>query len=283
MPDIAIITDTASDLRTELREQYSIQAVPLVVRFGNDEYLECDLPLDDFWTRTQQAPPYPGTSQPSVGMFEEAFAQHVEQGKEVICVTVTGKHSGTFNSAYAASQKFPGKVTVFDTLSLSLAEGYFAIAAARAAADGRSVEEIIELLRDMQARTHFFFALDTIEYLRRGGRADSVMPLLDRIVRVLNIKPVLNVVDGQITPMAAARSHAGAARRLVDEIAKYGPGEMLIALHSQLPDEASNLAQALAERLDFPRERMMVGEIGPVLSCHAGPRVIGAAIVQSKV
>ena len=123
MPEIAVFTDTACDLRKEILEEYGIHTVPLIVRFGTEEYLESDLSLAEFWTRADQAPPYPGTSQPSVGMFEEVFSQQVERGKHVICVTVTGKHSGTFNSAYTASQRFPGQVSVLDTLFLSLTQG----------------------------------------------------------------------------------------------------------------------------------------------------------------
>ena len=282
MPGVAIVTDTACDLPTELKQKHCIHAVPLIVRFGTDEYLECDLPLDEFWSRAESAPPYPGTSQPSVGMFQQAFAQYVDQGKDVICIAVTSKHSGTYNSASAAAQQFPGQVTVFDSLSLTLVQGYYAIRAAEAAAEGNNVERIVALLESLRDRTHFFFALDTIEYLRRGGRADQVMPLLDRVVRVLNIKPLLNVIEGQITPVGACRSRDGAMRRMQDEVARYGPAEMLFALHSRLPGEVDGLTQALAERLDFPVERMMVGEIGPVLSCHAGPRVIGAAIVRRE-
>ncbi len=105
MPEMAVFTDTACDLRKEILEEHGIHTVPLIVRFGTEEYLESALSLAEFWTRADQAPPYPGTSQPSVGMFEEAFSQQVERGK----------HGGTFNSAYTASQKFPGQVSVIDT------------------------------------------------------------------------------------------------------------------------------------------------------------------------
>jgi DegV family protein with EDD domain len=280
MPEIAVVTDTACDLPKPTRDKYGIQTVPLVVRFGTDECLDTELTVDEFWRRAHQAPPYPGTSQPSAGMFEEAFAPLVEQGAHVLCLTITSRHSGTFNSAYVASQRFPGQVTVFDTLSLSLGQGYQAIAAAQAAADGHSLEEIVAQLESIRARTRFLIALDTIEYLRRGGRADQVMPILERVVRFLNIKPVLDVVDGHLSLLGASRSRAKAMQRMQEELAKHAPAEMVVVIYTQPSSEAPEFAQTLAEHLDFPLDQIMIAETGPVLSCQGGPGIIAAAVVQ---
>ena len=280
MPKIAIVTDSGCDLPKALQEQHGIHVVPLVVRFGTEVYLDGPLTLDEFWNKVQRGPSHPETSQPSSGMFEEAFAPLVGQGYRVLCPVITSKHSGTFNSAYAASLSFPGQVAVFDTLSLSLGQGYQAIAAAQAAADGNSLEEIIALLESIRARTHLFIGLDTIEYLRRGGRADQIIPVLERVVRVLKIKPLLELADGQLKLLGAARSHEKSRQRIQEEVIRYGPAEMLIAAHTRCADEVSVFAQALAERLDFPFEQVMIAEAGPALSSHAGPGVMAAAIVQ---
>jgi DegV family protein with EDD domain len=280
MSKTVIVSDTACDLPRVLRDQHGIQIVPLVLRFGEEQYLETDVTLDEFWDRARQAPPYPQTSQPSIGMFEEAFAPLVDQGNHVLCLTVTSKHSGTFNSACAASQRFPGRVTVFDTLSLSLGQGYQAIRAGQASTRGQSVQEIVALLEDIRARTHLFIGLDSIEYLRRGGRADSVMPVLERVVRVLSIKPILQVVEGELTLLGAARSPQRARRRIEEEIVMRGPAEMLVVLHVRLPEEASDFAQVLGDRLDFSLDQVLIGEAGPALSCHGRPCVIAAAIVE---
>jgi DegV family protein with EDD domain len=282
MPDIAIVTDTGCELPTETLRAHGIQAVPMVVRFGQEECFENQLSRDEFWSKAAQVPPYPQTSQVPVGLVEEAFAQQVNQGKHVLCLAITSKHSGTYNSACVAAQTFPGQVTVIDTLQFSLAQGYMVTQAAQAAAQGQSLEDIIALVDSIRERTQFFFAMDTIEYLRRGGRADQVMPLLDRVVRVLNIKPLLNVVDGQITPIGAARSRERALRRIEQELAKYTPAEQLFVLHSRLPEDAKRFARALAERLDFPFDQTVTSELGLVLSCHAGPRVMGAVVIQQQ-
>jgi DegV family protein with EDD domain len=282
MTGVAVVTDTGCDLTEDVKAQYGIETVPMVVRFGQDECFEDALSLDQFWARALRVPPYPQTSQVPVGLFEEAFERHASADEHVMCLCITSKHSGTYNSACTAASRFPGQVTVVDTRQFSLVQGYQVIRAAQAAAEGHAPEAIVSLIESIKARTQMFFAMDTIEYLRRGGRADQVMPLLDRVVRVLNIKPLLNVVDGEIAPMGAARSREGAIRRIQEQISSHAPAEMLLVLHSRLAEQANAFASSLAERVGFPPERMMIGEIGPVLSCHAGPRVIGAGIVQSK-
>jgi len=281
LPTVAVVTDSASDLSEDLRLKHNIQVVPLVVRFGTEEYLECDLPREQFWARANAAPPYPGTSQPAVGQFEQAFAGPVSLGQDVVCLTVTSKHSGTFNSAYTAAQSFPGKVVAFDTLSLSQAQSHMAIRAAQAAAQGASLDEVLALLESLRQRTHFYLMLDTIEFLRRGGRADRVMPLIERIVRVLSIKPLLKFVEGEITPLAAARSREKAVARLRQEAGQWGPAEMVCGVYTQGGGEATfALAHQVAVDLAFPTDEVMVGEAGPVLSCHGGPGVVAVAVVQ---
>jgi DegV family protein with EDD domain len=254
----------------------------MVVRFGDEECFENQLTLDEFWSKASQVPPYPQTSQVPIGLYEEAFTQQIRQGKHVLCLAITSKHSGTYSSACTAAQQFPGQVTVVDTRQFSLAQGHMVTEAAQAASDGRSLDEIVALVDSTRERTQFLFAMDTIEYLRRGGRADQAMPLLDRVVRVLNIKPLLNVVDGQITPIGAARSRAKALRRIEQELARHTLAEKVFVLHARLPEDAQQFAQALSERLSFPREHMVISELGPVLSCHAGPRVMGAVLIQQE-
>lgn len=284
MAKIAVVTDTGADLTPALCAQYGITVVPLVVRFGEEVYLDGQLSVEEFWNKVQKGPPYPQTSQPATGMFEQAFAELIRQGNHVLCLTITSKHSGTLNSAYAAAQNFPGQVTVFDTLSVSLAQAYQAMTAAKAAAEGKNLTEILTQLESIRARTHLFVALETIEYLRRGGRADQVIPVLERVVRVLNIKPILEVVDGQLKLLGAARSREKALERIQQEIASRAPAEMLIVAYTRQTDAAAvpTFARTLAERVHFSFEQLMITETGAVLSSHAGPGVIAAAIVQRE-
>jgi DegV family protein with EDD domain len=280
MSKIAIVTDTGADLTPAQQAHYDITVIPLVVRFGSETYLDNELPLDRFWDKVRQGPPFPATSQPPTGLYEEAFRSLIAQGNHVLCLCITSKHSGTINSAYAAAQSFPGQVTVFDTLSLTLAQAYQAITASQMAADGRSLEEILAMVESIRARTHFGIALDTIEYLRRGGRADQIMPVLERVCRMLNIKPLLAVIDGQLKLLSAARSREKSWSHIVQELSKYVPAEAVIVAHTRLAAEAPGFAHTLGEQLNFPVEQIPIAETGAILSSHAGPGVMAAAVIQ---
>jgi len=215
-----------------------------------------------------------------VGVFEEVFARLVEAGHAVLCPTITSKHSGTFNSAWAAAQRFGERVRVMDTLSLSLGQGFQVLAAAEAATKGLSLDEVAGVVEQERERTHVLILLDTIEYIRRGGRADSLMPVLGRITKLLKIKPILRLVDGQLSMHSLVRSYERGLVQLQQEVARLKPVERLGVLHVRNPEGADRTARALAEMLDFPLEEIVVAETGPALSTHGGPHVVGVAVCQ---
>lgn len=271
---VRIVTDSSCDLPRRLVERFKIAVVPLIVRFGPEVYNDAELSAEEFWERASGSH-HPQTSQPSVGAFEEVFERLVAQGKQVLCLTITSKHSGTFNAAHVAAQQFGEKIKVFDSLSLSLGLGLQALAAAQAARAGRSMQEILALLEDMRARMRVLIVLDTLENLRRGGRADAFIAVVDRMTRALNIKPVINVVDGQLRLLGAVRSFRGGLRRVLDLVERLGPLEHLAVVHTRRQETAEEMADRLAERTGFPRERIRVRETGAVLASHGGARLIG--------
>ena len=286
MSKIAIVTDTGADLTQEQQAEYGIQVVPLTVTFGTESFQDTDLSLDQFWSRVK-AGGHPATSQPPTGLYEQVFRRLVEAGHQVLCLCITSKHSGTFNSAWAAAQTInggdaPGQVTVFDTLSLSLAQAYQAITAARMAREGAALADILKRLESIRARTHFALALDTIESLRRGGRANQIIPVLERVVKVLSIKPLLEIRDGQLKLLGAARSRDKSHRQIIDELAKHSPVEMVVICHTRSADVAPGFAAALAGRLGVPVESVLIAETGAILSSHAGPGVMAAGVVQAE-
>ena len=271
---IRIVTDSSCDLARQLVERFRIAVVPLVVHFGPEVHEDGELSVEEFWQKAA-GPHHPQTSQPSVGTFEQIFERLVAQGKQVLCLTITGKHSGTFNSAHVAAQRFGEAVQVFDSLSLSLGLGLQALAAARAAQAGRSMQEILALLEDLRARMRLTILLDTLENLRRGGRADGFIAVADRMARALNIKVIINVAEGQLRLLGAARSFKGGLRRMLNLVERLGPLEHLAVVHTRIQDTAEEMADRLAGRTGFPRERVWVRETGAVLACHAGAGVIG--------
>jgi DegV family protein with EDD domain len=278
---IRVVTDSGCDLPRRVLERFKIVVVPLVVRFGAEVFADGELSADDFWQKAS-GPYHPQTSQPAVGRFEELFERLVMQGRQVLCLTITAKHSGTFNAAHLAAQRFGEAVRVFDSLSLSLGQGVQALAAAQAALAGRSMPEILTLLEDLQARMRLTILLDTLENLRRGGRADGFIPIVDRMTRALNIKAMINLVDGQLRLLGAVRSFKGGLRRMLDAVEELGPLEHLAVVHARSKELAEEIADRLAELTGFPRDRIWVEETGAVLAAHAGPGVIGILAVPIK-
>ncbi len=278
---VRIVTDSSCDLSQRLVEKFKIAIVPLVVRFGKEVYQDGELSTQEFWKKAAGAH-HPQTSQPSVGAFEQVFERLVAQGKQVLCVTITGKHSGTFNAAHVAAQRFGEAVRVFDSFSLSLGLGIQALTAAQAARAGRSAQEILTVLEDMRARMRVMFVFDTLENLRRGGRADGFISVVDRMTRALNIKPIINMVDGQLRLMGAARSFQGGLRRVLNTVKQLKPLEHLAVVHTRVPERAQAMADQLAERVGFPRERVWVEETGAALACHGGAGVIGVLAVTVR-
>ncbi len=277
---IRVVTDSGCDLPQRLVERFKIAVVPLIVRFGTEVYQDGELSVGEFWEKGA-GPHHPQTSQPSAGAFEEVFERLVAQGKQVLCLTLTGKHSGTFNSACLAAQRFGEAVKVFDSLSLSLGLGIQTLAAAQAAQAGRSMQEVLALLKDMRARIRVLLVFDTLENLRRGGRADGFIAVADRMTRALNIKPVINIVDGQLRLLGAARSFQRGLRRILSLVERLGPLEHLAVVHTRRLETAQEMAGRLAERTGFPRERIWVEETGPALASHAGTGVIGVLAVPT--
>jgi DegV family protein with EDD domain len=278
---VRIVTDSSCDLPRLLVERFKIAIVPLVVRFGAEVYDDGKLSADEFWQKATELQK-PQTSQPPAWAFEEIFERLISQGKQVLCLTVTSKHSGTFNSARLAAQRFGDKVNVFDTLSFSLGHGLQALAAAQAALEGLTMPEILTQLENMRERVRAAIVLDTLENLRRGGRADTFIQIADRMTQVLNIKPIINMVDGQLKLLGPARSFQGGLRRVLNMVEGMGPLEHLAVVHTRSQEKAEEMANWLAERLAFPRERIWVRETGAVLASHAGAGVVGVLAITTQ-
>ena len=280
---IRVVTDSSCDLPQEVLEELGIVVVPLVVRIGNNEFLETDLSIDEYWTKVEAARAqglFPQTSQPSIGAFQSVFAPLVSEGNEVACVTITSHHSGTFNSAWAAAQRFGEAVAVVDSWQASLALGFQVRAVAQAAREGASLDEVVALLREMRARAHLLAVLDTMEYVRMGGRADALIPILSRVMRFLKIKPIVGFVGGDLELLGQARTFHAALEQTEQRIMQLQPFEHLAVAHTRRPHDARVWADHLRESIEF-QGQIWVTETGAALSSHAGPGVIAAIGVET--
>lgn len=273
-----IVTDSSCDLPSHLLEEFEIEVVPLTVHFGTEVYRDGVLSVEEFWDKTAQGQ-LPTTSQPAIGLFEEVFERIVARGGQVLCVTLTGKHSGTANAARVAAQRFGQAVQIFDSLSITLGQGIQALSAAQAARAERSMSEILAMLEGLRERMRLLIVLDTLENLRHGGRANAFIAVADRMTRALDIKVIINLIEGQLRLLGAARSFNGALRRVLGLVEQMGSLEHLAVVHTRNQPVAEQVAAQLAQCVDIPEERIWLAETGPVLASHAGPGVIGVLAV----
>ena len=269
---VRVVTDSACDLPDDLIERDGIEVVPLTIRFGKEELVDRkELSTDEFWRRLADSDVLPETSAPSAGAFEAAFRRQIADGATgIICINLSSKLSATMQSAQVAAQAVQADcpVVVVDSLMVSMGLGSLCLTAARRAADGDSLESIVANVTDRRNRSKLYGALDTLEFLKKGGRVGNARALLGSM---LAIKPVLEVRDGEVEEAGKVRTRSKALRLLVDRV-KQGPFENLAVLHGNAPDlnELLDLLEPLA-----PQDEIVVGQIGPVIGTHAGPRVIG--------
>ena len=276
---VRVVTDSACDLPDDLIERDGIEVVPLTIRFGKEELVDRkELSTDEFWRRLADSDVLPETSAPSAGAFEAAFRRMIADGATgIICINLSSKLSATMQSAQVAAQAVEADcpVVVVDSLMVSMGLGSLCLTAARRAADGDSLESIVANVTDRRNRSKLYGALDTLEFLKKGGRVGNARALLGSM---LAIKPVLEVRDGEVEEAGKVRTRSKALRLLVDRV-KEGPFENLAVLHGNAPDldELLDLLEPLT-----PRDEIVIGQIGPVIGTHAGPRVIGVTFQAGR-
>jgi DegV family protein with EDD domain len=275
------VTDSSCDLPGQLLEKLRIAVVPLVVRFGSKTYHDGDLTPDEFWEKSA-GPDHPETSQPPVSAFEEVFARMVAQGKQVLCLTVTQEYSGTFNAARLAASRFGEAVRVLDSRAFSMGLGLQALVGAQLAQAGASMDEILGRLADIRSRTRLVLVLDTLENLKRGGRARLLVGAAERMAKALSIKPVINLVDGELRLMGAVRSISRGMSRLRKLVESMGPVEYVAVVHTRQRQLAEQMADRLSEITGLPRDRIWVRETGPVLASHGGAGIVGVMAVPAR-
>ncbi len=269
---VRVVTDSACDLPDDLIERDGIEVVPLTIRFGKEELVDRkELSTDEFWRRLADSDVLPETSAPSAGAFEAAFRRLIADGATgIICINLSSKLSATMQSAQVAAQAVQPDcpVVVVDSLMVSMGLGSLCLTAARRASDGDSLESVVANVTDRRNRSKLYGTLDTLEFLKKGGRVGNARALLGSM---LAIKPVLEVRDGEVEEAGKVRTRSKALRLLVDRV-KEGPFENLAVLHGNAPDldELLDLLEPLT-----PRDEIVIGQIGPVIGTHAGPRVIG--------
>ncbi len=281
---IAIITDTDSSIPPAMAWEHQIQQVPIVVTFG-DESFETWKDIDDerLFERIDREGVLPTTAAPSPGKFAAAYQQAIENGAEqIVCFTVSSRVSATYNAALAACDQFSGvDISVVDTLSLTMGQGFIVLEAARRRDRGANKDEIIAAAEDIRSRTHMFFALATLKYLAMSGRVGH---LAAGMAALLNIKPILTIRDGKLDMLEKVRTQRKAWARLVKLCEETRGGaeiESMAMVHVKAAPEARSLEALIRESVPCPRESIVV-DLSPGLSVHSGAGMAGITFVTAK-
>jgi len=276
---IKIVTDSTSYLPPEEIERFNIHVVPLNVHFGEEQVFQegVTINIDQFYTMLAESPELPTTSQPSPGQFLDVFSELAEAGHDVLCLVISSKLSGTYQSALDAKHLLPdANIVVIDSYSTVACLGLMVVTAAEMAAEGHTMAEIVARVEQMRDDMKLYFVVDTLEYLHKGGRIGAAAAFLGTLLKV---KPILMLDEGVIKPLDKVRSKRKAIQRLLSELESHVSPEQpvqAVAMHAQAPDEAGELATEIRRR--FNCQRMFFGEVGPVVGTHTGPGLLGAAI-----
>lgn len=269
---VAIVTDSTSDLPIVLRTQYNINVVPLTVSFGSASYEDgVDLTPSQFLERLQASIDLPKTSQPSTSSFETAYTRAFDAGYDVLCITISSGLSGTFNAArLAADAMDAGHIRVLDSRATTMQLGWIVIAAARAAAAGENLETCAQRATEAMGRANCFAVLQTLDYVYKGGRIGRASHVFGS---ALAIKPVLNFIDGVLTPIERVRTWKRALKRATELAATTGTPTDIAILHTDNLKDAEATAESLRQR--FPDANIIIDWCGATIGTYAGPGAIG--------
>ncbi len=277
---VRVVTDSTSDITRADAQRWGITVVPLNIHFGTEQLRDgVDIQPQQFFRRLVDAKTVPKTSQPSAGAFLEAYQKLAQDTDQILSIHISGKLSGTVNSARAAKDALGSRarVEIVDSATVSWPLGFAARAAQEAAAAGKGLDECVAAARDALARTQLVFVLDTLEYLQKGGRIGRARAWVGS---VFNIKPILTVKEGEIAPLERVRSRMRAEERVFDLTVAAGDAERLAVCHSSSNDEAERWAERL--RTTLPGVTVETGWLGPVVGVYAGPNVLGMAVVRRR-
>lgn len=275
---VCIVTDSTSDIPREVAAEYGITVVPLNVSIEDDTFPDGSISIEEFFRRMDAAKELPKTSQPPVGAFVETFRQKLEAFSDVVCITISNRLSGTYESATEAARSFGGRVHVLDSLTLSWAEGYQVVEAAKAVASGATVAQIKERLEALRGRVNMVVGLDSVDNLAKGGRIGRVTALVGGLLKMRVLLTVAE--DGAFEPVGRARGATAALQASVEWVAtrvdETLPADFAVQ-HALSPDKAEWLENAIRKR--FNVRELRVVEAGAVISTHTG-RAWGITAVQ---
>lgn len=280
MNKVAIVTDSTAYLPPDIIEKYQIQVIPLTVIWDGDSYKDgVDITTSQFYSRLENSPSLPSTSQPPAGEFIDCFSAILESGKDIVAILISSGISGTVNSALQAQADLDAsRIEVIDSQTAAMATGLHVIAAARKAAEGATLQEVAQVAREAQKQTDIVFVVDTLEFLHKGGRIGGAKRFLGSM---LNIKPILEMSAGKIDAVDQVRTQKRALERMADLIREKAAGEKplrMAVIHSNVPDMAQNLMEEV--QASFSPKEIYISELSPAIGTHVGPGTLAIACMH---
>ncbi|HEY5730034.1 MAG TPA: DegV family protein [Anaerolineales bacterium] len=275
---IGFVTDSTSDLPNYITEQYEIEVVPTILILEGKEYADGqNISRDDFYRRLPSLQTPPTTAAPSIGDFSSRYDSLLARGCDhVLSIHAAGKLTTIVNSARQAAQEFSEKITVIDSVSLSLGLGFQVIAAAEAAENG--LQAALDAIESTRKRLHVSAALDTMENLKRSGRVPTAVTFFGGI---LNIKPLIELTNGEVKAIGAVRTTKQANERMLNFLLQGGGLERLAILHTGAESRAKEFLNTVMQRASqlVPRDILMVN-VTTIIGTHVGPNGLGFAAVR---
>lgn len=274
---IKIITDSTSYLPESMKQKYDISIVSLSVAFENDVYKETEITNEDFFEKMKKSVKIPKSSQPSIEELYNVFEKEVKQNNEIVGIFISSEMSGTYSTALMVKnmilEKYKdARIEIIDSRSNCMQLGFAVLQAAKAAREGKVIDEVVKITMDNIKRSKFVFIPETLEYLKKGGRIGTAKALLGN---VFQIRPILTVKDGKTHVMGKVRTRKRAIEKLVsifiEHKEQFGLGEVLVH-HINCEEEAKGLGKILQEKVSMP---VSIASVGPVIGTHVGPGTIG--------
>ena len=278
---VKIVTDTLSDITGDMAAELGITLVPLYVRFGEEVYRDrIDITSEDFYRRLVNEPKLPSTTQPTPNDFTEVYTKLAQETDEILVIVVSGKLSGTYQSAMQARDYLKEKchIVVVDSMSVAMGEGLIVVSAVNAVKNGASLEKVADMVRKAHDRSHLIAYFDTLKYLAKGGRIGKAKEFLGAM---LSVKQILTVRDGEMAPLTRVRSMRAGLDYLTSLVTSYqNKIEGLAVEHTTNPEDADILVERLGAV--YPKERILRSIISPVIGTYSGPNALAVTILEAE-
>ena len=280
MSRVRILTDSTSDIPSELAQRLKITVVPAYIQMGNlsyrDEPTSTGFSREEFYRQLSSMPDVPTTAVPPAQEFAAAYRDLANEAEELVVIVVSTTLSGMYNVAHLAAQDVPDvQIYIVDSEQVTMGLGWLVIAAAEAAAEGKGGQEILALIENMKPRVHVYAMLDTLEYLRRSGRVRWARA---RAAQILRIKPIVEVFLGKVRDIGRVRTRQRAIDHLLDRVRALGPLERLAILHTYSPD-LETFGRRLADL--SKTAQLTTVAVTTIIGAHVGPKGLGVATVTA--